>query len=105
NPDHIEKLSIVRARLWNECMGLLGINNSNQDKKERLVSDEVKANDDQVSSSRRVNLNARQDAAEHINSVYGLNISVDYYSEIDAQLPAPMSGGNMEPDYMEVENA
>lgn len=83
NPDAIEKLSIVRARLWNECMGLLGINNSNQDKKERLVSAEVGANDDQVNTARRVNLNARQEAAHAINMKFGVNmgfaVSVDYH--------------------------
>lgn len=99
NPDTIEKLSILRARLWNECMGMLGIDNANQDKKERLVASEVDANNDQVNSSRRVNLNARQEAAEHINRVYGLNISVDYYSGgVDASMPEIMleSSNNME---------
>lgn len=83
NPDAIEKLSIVRARMWNECMGMLGINNSNQDKKERLVAAEVGANDDQVGTMQRVCLNARQDAARAINAkfgdVMGFHVEVDYY--------------------------
>lgn len=67
--DSVEKLHILRTRLWNECMGLLGINSANQDKKERLVEDEVSANDDQVEISRGVNLNARQEAAKKINEM------------------------------------
>lgn len=96
-PDSIEKLSIVRGRLWNECMGLLGINNSNQDKKERLVAAEVDANDDQVSTARRVNLNARQAAAELINKKFadvleGRTVSVEYYKG-EEPIHEPIDGG------------
>src|SRR5699024_1974542 len=68
-PDSIEKLHILRTRIWNECMGLLGSDNANQDKKERLVADEVDANSDQVALSRAVNLKSRQNAAEQINAM------------------------------------
>lgn len=90
NPDSIEKLSIMRQRLWSEAMGLLGINNANQDKKERLVADEVSANDDQVESMRRVNLNARQQACDLMRRMFPEelgNVSVEFYSQ-DAQIPA-----------------
>ena len=83
NVSDIEKLHIVRTRQWNECMGLLGIENANQDKKERLVSSEVDANNDQTSMMRYVNLNARQTACEHINKIHGLNMSVEYNEEVD----------------------
>lgn len=92
--DGIEKLHIVRTRMWNECMGLMGINNANQDKKERLVSDEVDANNMQVSMMRQVNLNARRQAANHINDVFGLNISVEYYSDEPVAAPEPFTGGD-----------
>ncbi len=88
HPDAIEKLSIVRARVWNECMGLLGINNSNQDKKERLVEAEVGANDDQVKATRRMNLNARQQAPDNINAKFGLEVTVDYYKGEEPLAPA-----------------
>ena len=78
-PKTIEHLSIVRSRLWNECMGLLGINNSNQDKKERLVAAEVGANDDQVMAVQRANLNARQAACGAINEMFGTGVWVEYY--------------------------
>lgn len=79
HPDSIEKLHILRGRLWNECMTLLGIKNANQDKKERLVADEVAANDEQIDATRAVNLNARREAAEQINARYGLDVSVSYH--------------------------
>jgi hypothetical protein len=80
DPDSIEKLHILRTRLWGECMGLLGIDFANQDKKERLVAAEVDANGDQVENMRRVNLNARQMACDMINAKYPeLNVSVSYW--------------------------
>lgn len=76
--DQVVNLMDVKARLWNEAMTLLGINNSNQDKKERLVADEVSANNDQVSAQRSVALKSRKIAAEQINRMYALEISVDW---------------------------
>lgn len=86
DPDAIEKLSIVRSRLWSEAMGLLGINNANQDKKERLVAAEVGANDEQIEAVKAVNLNARQEAAYKINKRYGLSVSVEYRADVDKQM-------------------
>lgn len=92
DPDAIEKLHILKGRLWNECMTLLGINNANQDKKERLVASEVDANDDQVESTRAVNLNARKMAADAINKRYGLNLSVSYHTDIQPELDGMVTG-------------
>ena len=94
DPNTIEKLHIVRGRLWNECMSLLGINNSNQDKKERLVSAEVGANDDQISMMRYVNLNARRQAVTAINSKWDLNISVEFQSDDEMQNSSNELEGN-----------
>ena len=92
DPKQVETLSVLRSRVWNECMGLLGINNSNQDKKERLVESEVAGNNDQVGSARRVNLNARQHAAKLISAKYGLEVSVDYYTDMDTGGSVLMGG-------------
>lgn len=86
--DMILNLHILKARLWSECMGYLGIDNANQDKKERLVSAEVDANNDQTSMVRHVNLNARRVAAEQINDYYGLNVSVEYYTDEEREAEA-----------------
>ena len=81
NPDSIEKLHILKVRLWNECMGLLGINGANQDKKERLVSDEVSANDEQVGANRAIALNAREQSVEQINALWNLGVKVQFRSD------------------------
>lgn len=83
DPDSFDKLHMLRTRTWNECMGLLGIDNSNQDKKERLVSAEVGANDSQTDSMRYVSLNARRQACGYIKDVFGTNVSVDFNTEIE----------------------
>lgn len=109
NPQTIEQNHISRGRVWNQCMSLLGINNANQDKKERLVSDEVAANDEQVSAMKSVYLNARQHAAEEINRMFDgspehaaftgytgepLNVSVEFNTEPDPM--AEFMGGAAE---------
>jgi hypothetical protein len=78
-----DKLMEYRHNLWNNAMTFLGIGNAKQDKKERLVSDEVSANDEQIMSSRYVMLRARQDACELINKKFGLNVSVDFKLNLD----------------------
>lgn len=91
DPDTIEKLHILRTRIWGECMGFLGFDFANQDKKERLVASEVDANNSQVDGMRFVNLNARRDACQLINKKYDLNIGVEYHitSETSAAPVAP----------------
>lgn len=83
NVGDIEKLHIVRVRQWGEIMGLLGINNANQDKKERLVADEVSANDEQITMIQQVNLKARRQAAKYIGEAFGVKIEVEYETKVE----------------------
>ena len=78
HPDALPKLMDTRNSLWNQAMGFLGINNANQDKRERLVASEVDANNEQVLAMRETALAARQYAAEQINDMFGLDVSVSY---------------------------
>ena len=78
HPDTILRQQDVKARMWNECMTMLGIKNVNTDKRERMVSDEVKATDDQVDAVKRSALDARQFACEQINRKFNLNVSVEW---------------------------
>lgn len=74
-----DKLMEYKHNLWNEAMTFLGIGNAKQDKKERLVADEVAANDEQIEATRFHMLQARQDACKEINDMFpDLNISVDF---------------------------
>jgi len=103
DPKSLEALSILRSRLWSEVMGLLGIDNANQDKKERLVSGEVEANAEQVSSMKHVNLNARRKAAYDIGRMFSeLNVSVDYNTDQFVNVPNSLALTQM--DTIEMEN-
>lgn len=76
-PIVFDKLSIEKNKLWNECMTFLGINNANMDKRERLVDDEVQANNEQIGYSAEVMLKSRQRAAEAMSKMCGSNITVE----------------------------
>lgn len=78
NPEHIISVQMVKNRIMNDAMTFLGINTSNTDKRERMNSDEVNADEEQVRLNRNIGINARQEAADKINKKWGLNISVDW---------------------------
>lgn len=71
-----DKLQYQKHSIWNECMTFLGINNANQDKRERLVDDEVQANNEQIEQSAEIMLKARERAAEQINKIFNTHIKV-----------------------------
>lgn len=78
NTSSIADLQIAKTRLYNDVMTRLGIDNANQDKKERLVAAEIDANADQVSLYRTIQLKPRRLACEQINAMFHLNVSVDW---------------------------
>ena len=75
------ELNNLKHQYMNEALTFLGINNANTDKKERLITDEVKANDEQLYVARQVMLNARKQACEEINKMFGLDIDVEFRGE------------------------
>lgn len=81
-----DKLYELKTQIWNEALTYLGISNINITKKERLVTDEVTRNQGGTIASRYSRLQARREACEKINAMFGLNIWCDYredYQEID----------------------
>lgn len=71
------QLQVQKMNVWNECMTFLGINNANINKKERLITNEVNANDQLIQVNEDVMLKSRQQACKEINKMFGLNISVE----------------------------
>lgn len=76
-PIVFDKLQLQKHAVWNEAMTFIGLNNANQDKKERLVDDEVQANNEQIRMSAEVMLKSRQLACKQINEMFELHISVE----------------------------
>ena len=73
-----DKLYAIKMQVWNEAMTELGISNVSYQKKSRLVSDEVARNMGGTIASRYSRLQMRRQAADAINEMFGLNISVDF---------------------------
>lgn len=80
-PVVFDKLQIEKNHMWNECMTFLGINNANMDKRERLVDDEVQANNEQIEMFAQTMFKSRQQACDEINALFGTNISVEFRSK------------------------
>lgn len=85
-PVVFDKLQIQKHSIWNECMSYLGINNANMDKRERLVTNEVEANNEQIELALNVALKARKEACKLINDMFNLNISVDVRDDLKANI-------------------
>ena len=73
-----DKLYVLKTQLWNECLTYLGISNINVQKKERLITDEVTRNQGGTIASRYARLEARRQACDQINRMFGLNVECNY---------------------------
>lgn len=83
SPYVADKLTLLKHQYWNEALTYLGIENSNTDKRERLITDEVQSNLGAVQAQRFVRLNMRRRACEQINRMFNLDIWVDFRSDSD----------------------
>ena len=94
-PYTADKLSDLKARIWNEALTYLGISNINTVKKERMITDEVIRNQGGTIASRYSRLEARRQACKQINEMFGLNIWCDYredYQSIDNEANDTIDG-------------
>ena len=97
-----DKIYQLKTQYWNEALTHLGISNLNIQKKERLVSDEVVRSQGGTIASRYSRLQARREAADKINEMFGLNVSVDYREDFreadDETMFTGMSGDKSQKD-------
>lgn len=75
-PYVLDKLQQQKQDLKNELLTYLGINNNNNIKKERMIVDEVNANNEYTSINLDLMYDLREKACKEINEKFGLNISV-----------------------------
>lgn len=76
-PYLLDKLQVIKQDIYNELYSYLGINNTNTNKKERLLVDEVNVNNNHILMNLELEYKNRIDAANLINEKYGLNIQVE----------------------------
>ena len=73
-----DKIYQLKTQIWNEALTYLGISNISIQKKERLITDEVTRNQGGTIASRYSRLQARREAVDKINAMFGTNIRVEY---------------------------
>lgn len=90
----IAELSKYKTEVWADLLTVFGINNSNIEKAERLIVDEVNANNDLINSYLEVMLTARQKACDEINKKFGLNVSVKIRQSIEPEQEVDVENDN-----------
>ena len=73
-----DKIYQLKVNIWNEAMACLGIANLAMQKKERLISSEVTQQMGGTLAQRYSFVQARQEAADKINKMFGTNITVKF---------------------------
>lgn len=81
-----DKLYNLKMKLWDEALTTLGVN-FNIEKKERLITDEVKDAQGATNAMKNTRLKARKEACEQINRMFNLNI--DCKPALDPEIRAP----------------
>lgn len=86
---YVDMFSTELSKEWCEGLTFLGLDNMGQSKKERLLVDEVNANNQQVSMAAISKLNARNRAIERLNLIYDVSLEKVELQEagMDATMP------------------
>ena len=74
-----DKIDLHLDKLWAEFYRLIGVANLQEQKKERVIVDEMTASQGGTIASRYSRFEPRAKAVEEINKKWGLNINVKYY--------------------------
>ena len=93
SPFVADKLRIEESATWLDLISVLGINNANTDKKERLIQDEVNANNQMLEYATMGFLDCRQKAAKEFNEKF-----YKYYGLVDSwtgELEVNKRGGSL----------
>lgn len=91
-------LQQLKQTIWNDAMEALGIANHGADKKERVNTLEIQANQGGTIASRYSGLIAREQACDAVNRMFGTSISVRYREEVTPEsfMGEPDGGGEDE---------
>ena len=94
-----DDIQIVKRKIINEFLTEIGINNANMDKRERLVADEVAANDDEVKTNVQHWLDNIREGLAAANRLYNMNLTVQLREQLkNAQI---QEGEENEPDKLD----
>ena len=92
-----DKIEMTKQVLVNEVLTLLGYDNTNVDKKERVQTAEVLSNNEMIMGLRESRLKARQLFCERVSHIFGIDIQVEWGIEgMLADIASVMRGGGFE---------
>ncbi len=89
-----DKMHIAMNNIWNDFLSYCGIENSNNEKRERLVSAETQANYGQIEASRNTMLMGREEGCDKIRKMFGLSES-ECGVEFNSKLPTTINFPNL----------
>lgn len=91
-------LQQLKQTIWNDALESLGIANHGADKKERVNTLEIQANQGGTIASRYSGLIAREQACDAVNRMFGTDIGVRYREEVKPEsfMDEPDGGGEDE---------
>ena len=78
-----DKVFQLKRKIWGEAMNFIGLTANTEEKAERLITGEVDNYNQNTYAQRFTRLAARQDACEKINSMFGLDIWVEFRKDIE----------------------
>lgn len=81
-PYIIDKLDVHKHQIFNDALTVLGIDNANTDKKERLITNEVESNEQLITYYLNCFYKTRKKACEDINEKFELDIEIELNKDI-----------------------
>lgn len=70
-------VQLLKQSIKNDFLTEIGLNNANTDKRERLIVDEVNANNDEVQANVQHWIDNIREGLKRANALFGLNLSVE----------------------------
>lgn len=80
------ELEQLKRSIWSDILTFAGVDNLNFEKKERLVRDEARANNEMIYLMRGYMLQARKEGCRRINDLYGTNFDVEYAIDMEVNM-------------------
>lgn len=81
-PYIVDKLDIHKHQIFNDALTVLGIDNANTDKKERLITNEVESNEELIKYYLNCFYKTRKYACEQIKEKFNLDIDIELNKDI-----------------------
>lgn len=81
-PYIIDKLDVHKHQIFNDALTVLGIDNANTDKKERLITNEVESNEELIKYYLNCFYKTRKRACDEIKEKFGLDIDIELNKDI-----------------------